>query len=108
MFSRRLRWDVPENALAELTRARVARGDVVDLTESNPTRVGLPYPAEALRAALAGADAATYAPTALGLASARAAVAAEYARGGEAVDPARVVLTASSSESYGFLFKLCC
>jgi alanine-synthesizing transaminase len=108
MFSRRLRWDGPENALAELTRARIARGDVVDLTESNPTRVGLPYPAEALRAALAGAAAATYAPAALGLASARAAVAAEYGRAGEAVDPARVVLTASSSESYGFLFKLCC
>jgi alanine-synthesizing transaminase len=35
-------------------------------------------------------------------------VAADYARAGSIVDPARVVLTASSSESYGFLFKLCC
>jgi hypothetical protein len=35
-------------------------------------------------------------------------VAADYARAGVTVDPARVVLTASSSESYGFLFKLCC
>ena len=108
MFSRRLVWDGPENALAALTRERLARGDVIDLTESNPTRVGLPYPGEALRVALARADAASYAPAPLGLASARAAVAAEYARAGEAVDPARVLLTASSSESYGFLFKLCC
>jgi alanine-synthesizing transaminase len=108
VFSRRLVWDAPENALAALTGERAARGEVIDLTESNPTRVGLPYPTEALRAALASADASTYAPTPLGLASARAAVAAAYARAGELVDPADVVLTASSSESYGFLFKLCC
>ena len=99
---------MPENALAALTGERVARGGVIDLTESNPTRVGLPYPGEALRAALGRADAATYAPTPLGLPSARAAVAEAYARAGEVVDPADVVLTASSSESYGFLFKLCC
>jgi len=103
-----LPWEVPENALAALTGERVARGDVIDLTESNPTRVGLPYPDEALRTALARADASTYAPTPLGLASARAAVAEAYARAGEVVEPADVVLTASSSESYGFLFKLCC
>jgi aspartate/methionine/tyrosine aminotransferase len=103
-----LPWEVPENALAALTGERVARGDVIDLTESNPTRVGLPYPDEALRTALARADASTYAPTPLGLPSARAAVAEAYARAGEVVDPADVILTASSSESYGFLFKLCC
>jgi alanine-synthesizing transaminase len=108
VFSRRLVWDGPENALAALSRDRAARGDVIDLTESNPTRVGLPYPGEELRAALARADVGSYAPAPLGLPGARAAVAAEYARAGEAVDPAQVVLTASSSESYGFLFKLCC
>jgi alanine-synthesizing transaminase len=108
VFSRRLTWDVPENALAALTRERLAHGDLIDLTESNPTRVGLPYPAEALRAALAGADATEYAPAPLGLPSARAAIAAEYARAGEVIDPEHVVLTASSSESYGFVFKLCC
>jgi aspartate/methionine/tyrosine aminotransferase len=35
-------------------------------------------------------------------------VAREYAARGVAVDPERIVLTASSSESYGFLFKLLC
>ena len=107
MRSRRLDWDPAENALAALTREASARG-AVDLTETNPTRVGLPYPDQAIAAALARAPIATYDPAPLGQAGARAAVAADYARAGVLVDPERVVLTASSSESYGFLFKLCC
>ena len=107
MRSRRLEWDPAENALAALSRAASARG-ALDLTETNPTRVGLPYPHQAIAAALARAPIATYDPAPLGQAPARAAVAADYARAGVTVDPERVVLTASSSESYGFLFKLCC
>jgi aspartate/methionine/tyrosine aminotransferase len=106
VFSRRLAWSSPENALAALERARGGRGELIDLTETNPTRVGLPYPTDEIRAALARTDVATYQPAPLGLPDARAAVAADYARAGVAVDAQRVVLTASSSESYGFLFKL--
>ncbi|HLK90822.1 MAG TPA: aminotransferase class I/II-fold pyridoxal phosphate-dependent enzyme, partial [Polyangia bacterium] len=108
MRSARLDWTVSENALAGVTRAAAARGGLLDLTETNPTRVGLAYPDGALSAALARAPFATYEPAPFGLPAARAAVAADYARAGLRVDPARVVLTASSSESYGFLFKLCC
>jgi alanine-synthesizing transaminase len=107
-FSARLPWSSPENTLAALTRARKARGDLVDLTESNPTSVGLGYPDERLRAALAPASSGRYEPSPLGLPVARAAVAAEYARAGVAADPDRVVITASSSESCSFLFKLLC
>jgi aspartate/methionine/tyrosine aminotransferase len=106
--SARLDWTPPENALAEASRAAATRGPVIDLTETNPTRISLPYPHQALAAALARAPFAVYEPAPLGLPAARAAVAADYARAGVSVDPARVVLTASSSESYGFLFKLCC
>jgi aspartate/methionine/tyrosine aminotransferase len=105
--SRRLEWDPAENALAALSRAASARG-ALDLTETNPTRVGLPYPHQAIAAALARAPIASYDPAPLGQPQARGAVAADYARSGLTVDPERVVLTASSSESYGFLFKLCC
>lgn len=108
MRSTRLTWDPPENALAAVARAAAAGGALLDLTDSNPTVVGLPYPTRALAAALARAPLADYRPAPLGLPSARAAVAADYARAGVAVDPDRIVLTASSSESYGFLFKLCC
>jgi alanine-synthesizing transaminase len=106
--SARLPWHVPENALATHVRDRRSRGDLHDLTESNPTRVGLAYPVDALRAAMARADPARYEPAPLGLPAARAAVAAAYAAEGAAVDPARVAITASSSESCSFLLKLLC
>jgi alanine-synthesizing transaminase len=108
LWSARLAWNTPENALAAHVRERRRDGDLLDLTESNPTRVGIGYPTEALRAALARADPSRYDPAPFGLPSARAAVAADYASAGAAVDPARVVLTASSSESCALLFKLLC
>jgi aspartate/methionine/tyrosine aminotransferase len=106
--SARLPWHVPENALADRVRQRRLRADLLDLTESNPTKVGLPYPSEALRAALAGADPARYEPAPLGTPVARAAVAQEFASAGAAIDPARVAITASSSESCSFIFKFLC
>jgi len=106
--STRLPWDPPENALAAVARAAAAAGALIDLTASNPTEVGLTYPAAGIAAALARAPISRYEPAPLGLPSARAAVAADYARAGVAVDSEQIVLTASSSESYGFLFKLCC
>lgn len=110
MLSRRLPWHAPENALAARVDDRRRRGDdVLDLTETNPTRVGLAYPVDALRAAIARVDPARYEPAPLGLPTARAAVAAEYvAASAPAVDPARIAITASSSESCSFLFKLLC
>jgi aspartate/methionine/tyrosine aminotransferase len=109
VFSRRLPWDRPENALALLERARrAAGGALLDLTESNPTRVGLPYPVAEIRDALAAAEVATYAPAPRGLPNARAAVAASYGDLGARVGADRLLLTASSSESYAFLFKTLC
>src|SRR5690606_34586966 len=80
---------------------------VIDLTESNPTRVGLPYPADLL-APLASPGALAYDPQPFGLPAARAAVAADAGRRGVQVDPADVVLTASTSEAYTWLVKLLC
>lgn len=109
MFSKRLPWGEPHNPLARRAAARRAAGlPVVDLTESNPTRVGFAYPTEAILAALADPGVARYEPDARGLPSARAAVAADYARLGARVDPEAIVLTASSSESYTRLFELLC
>jgi alanine-synthesizing transaminase len=109
VFSDRLRWDRPENALAVVERGRREAGlPVVDLTESNPTRVGLPYPVEALRQALGAGAADRYEPAPSGLPSARDAVVADYRANGHAIERDQVVLTASSSESYSLLFKLLC
>lgn len=109
MFSSRLPASLEENRISRaVARARAEGRSVIDLTESNPTRVGLRYPEAAILAALADPAALTYEPAPRGLEAARRAVAAYYARLGARVDPERVLLTASTSEGYALLFKLLC
>ena len=106
-FSRRTSWDRSENAHAEeLGRARAAGRSLVDLTESNPTRCG--FGGGELVSLLGHPRGLAYAPSALGHPAARAAVARYYADRGLAVSPAGVCLAASTSEAYGWLFKLLC
>ncbi len=96
------------NALACAVAARRARGaPILDLTVSNPTRVGIQYPTDLL-APLCDVAGLAYEPAALGLDRARAAVAADYQRRGTRVEPGQVVLSASTSEAYGWLFKTYC
>jgi alanine-synthesizing transaminase len=108
MFSNRL---PPHSDINPLSRAlaslRAAGAEMTDLTESNPTAVGFSYPLD-LFDPLSGEHVGRYAPQPLGLDSAREAVAADYARRGAEIDPQQVVLTASSSEAYSWLFKLLC
>src|SRR6185436_7389267 len=80
---------------------------VIDLTESNPTHVGLAYPPRLL-APLAEPRGLRYDPHPLGLAAAREAIAGDALRRGFTIDAADVVVTASTSESYSWLFKLLC
>jgi len=96
------------NATTRTLEALRHRGiDVLDLTVSNPTRVGLDYPADLL-ATLASSQGLSYDPQPMGMWSAREAVAADFARRGLTVSPERVALTASTSEAYAWLFKLLC
>lgn len=107
MFSRRLAWPPRENRLAALLRAKRSSGArLLDLTESNPTRIGLPYRGEEIAAALADPGAAVYEPDPRGHRRAREAVAAWCGRRGLAVSPERMILTASTSEAYALLFKM--
>jgi alanine-synthesizing transaminase len=98
MFSKRASWSAPVNAL---TLARRQRDGLLDLTVSNPTRAGLPYPLEELGEAFARAARAPYDPDPRGLLHAREAVAAHLT-----CHPDDLLLTASTSEAYAFLFKL--
>jgi aspartate/methionine/tyrosine aminotransferase len=109
IFSARLPWIAAENRLAEREAARrSADRPVLELTVTNPTAVGLSYPAQALANALGDPGVALYQPAPFGARLAREAVAADFARRGATVDPDAIALTASSSESYGLLFKLLC
>ena len=95
----------PNRFATGVARARAAGRPLIDLTESNPTRAGFLYPDDLL-APLADPRGLLYAPRALGLSSAREAVAADYARRGLPIRPERIVLTASTSEAYSLVFKL--
>ena len=104
-YSSRLRWDLASNRLTRLLDERRSSGAaILDLTESNPTAAGFAYPSDRILAALADPRALTYQPAAAGLPSARAAVSEDYYSG--RVDPGRILLTASTSEAYAFVFKL--
>jgi alanine-synthesizing transaminase len=99
VFSNRARWDAPLNQLTIARRSHA--GELIDLTETNPTRVGIEYPLDELSDSLALASRAPYTPDPRGLHSARAALAGHL--GCRAED---LLLTSSTSEAYGYLFKL--
>lgn len=102
MTSRRASWDLTENPLAAALERRRARGEaIVDLVETNPTKVGLAIDEAAIRTALSAPGVVRYEPSPKGLPAAREAIAAHHG-----VDPDRIVLTASTSEAYAFVFKL--
>jgi hypothetical protein len=98
MFSRRALWNTPPNRLA-IARAR--HPHALDLTESNPTRAGIPYPLHEIGEAFARAAHARYDPNPRGLLSAREALAEQLNCGA-----GELLITASTSEAYSFLFKL--
>jgi alanine-synthesizing transaminase len=101
MFSSRFHWDFHPNRLTQLLTAKRAGGAaVLDLTESNPTRAGFLYPPDLMHA-FDNPRALDYHPAPAGVLDARQAVAA-YCR----VEAERILLTASTSEAYGYLFKL--
>lgn len=98
--------DFEPNPLARLLAGKRARGArLLDLTVTNPTRVGLGYgppPTLALPA--------SYEPEPRGSLVAREAVARYVAEreGRDAIPCDRLILTASTSESYAHLFRLLC
>src|SRR5271167_4885582 len=95
MFSHRLPHGQPLNALSEL---RAQKRQILDLTESNPTHAGIVYPSFNFTASFA-----SYEPEPFGLLTARETIAREFD-----APVNRVVLTASTSEAYSWLFKLLC
>lgn len=102
-FSSRLPHEIHPNALTLIIEEKRREGlRVLDLTESNPTRAGIVYP-EGFLSALADPGAALYEPEPFGLPASRERIAAEYD-----ADPQHVVMTASTSEAYSWLFKLLC
>ncbi len=108
-FAQRTSWNLATNRYTEALEAH--RRDVrelLDLTASNPTTVGLQYREEELLRALTNRDALRYEPQPKGLPAARAAVAAYYAEHATQLSPEDLILTTSTSEAYSFVFRLLC
>ncbi len=93
---------------AAIREARASGQSLLDLTVSNPTVCGFEYDADAILSALGDPAAMTYDPDPRGLRSAREAVAGYYAGHSAELDPDALVLTTSTSEGYGYLFRLLC
>jgi aspartate/methionine/tyrosine aminotransferase len=108
MFSARTAWDRTANALTlAVERARSSGRALLDLTESNPTSAGI-FDTAPLVAELGHPRGTRYEPAPLGHAVAREAVAGYYASRGLTVDPAHLVLSASTSEAYSWIMSLLC
>jgi alanine-synthesizing transaminase len=125
-FARRTCWNLSTNRYTEaLEGHRRAGREVLDLTASNPTTVGLQYREEELLRALANREALRYEPQPKGLRAARTAIADYYAERDERsspdlldrrspaspndrISPDDLILTTSTSEAYSFVFRLLC
>jgi aspartate/methionine/tyrosine aminotransferase len=106
MFSSRFHWDFRANRITQAIAAKRGAGArLLDLTQSNPTHAGLRYPPEILRA-FDDERWLVYDPAPAGAPAAREAVAGYYAARGCDVAAERILLTASTSEAYAYLFKL--
>jgi alanine-synthesizing transaminase len=96
--------DAPSPLARALEALRSTQPEVIDLTVSNPTRVGLSYAAyDAVLGAGKGLD---YSPDPLGLTSARQAVSRHWPGRCARPEAESVLLLPSSSEAYLYVFTL--
>jgi aspartate/methionine/tyrosine aminotransferase len=109
MFSSRTNWHRQPNRLSQSLDERRRSGKLIfDLTISNPTEAGIEFPSEEILSAIAQPQSLLYTPDPKGLLSAREAIAEYYFSKRIDVHPSQIVLTASTSEAYSFLFTLLC
>ncbi len=104
LFSDRTPDDLSPNAISRAIEAHSSK-PLLDLTESNPTQCGFEYPAS-LFLGLSGVQVSLYGPESFGTLGARQAVARYLVSRGQVVKPENLLLTASTSEAYSYLFKL--
>ena len=107
VFSRRASWSLVPNRPHQVRLTLEAAGrPLLDLTRTNTTRLGFPYPRESLAAALSGEGIHRYDPDPSGSRRARGVLAAHLSRDRQAIDPDHIVLFSSTSEAYGCLFRV--
>lgn len=109
MFASRTNWSLKPNLLAEALESHKSSGRrLLDLSASNPTECGFKYDVVAIMRSLCAPASLQYRPDPKGLKPARQAVSDYYAERGERVSIDDLILTASTSEAYSFIFRLLC
>jgi alanine-synthesizing transaminase len=109
LFADRTNWNLKPNRLAEaLERHKSSGRKLLDLSASNPTECDFKYDAPAIMRSLCAPASLQYHPDPRGLKSARQAVSDYYSVRGEDVPIDDLLLTASTSEAYSFVFRLLC
>lgn len=109
-FSTRLPWEQTPNLFTKLLQENREQSiPLVDLTESNPTQVGLFSSHNGTWLdSLCNPNNLQYQPNSQGLWKAREAIAQDYQLRGFSPNPHHLVLCASTSEAYSWLFQLLC
>jgi len=112
MFSQRTQWNLEANRFSQVIEQHRKSGrELLDLSVSNPTAVGLEMNSAQILSAFNQPGALEYHPDPKGMLLARNAV-AEYYRERDTeksvIDPERIILTTSTSEGYSFVFRLLC
>ncbi|HEX6495780.1 MAG TPA: pyridoxal phosphate-dependent aminotransferase [Acidobacteriaceae bacterium] len=107
-FAARTEWSSEETAWSRALDARRRSGlPILDLTASNPTQCGFTYDT-GLLADLSAEGARAYDPDPHGMLEARMAVCGYYADHEARLEAQQIFLTTSTSEAYGWLFRLLC
>ncbi|WP_167884285.1 pyridoxal phosphate-dependent aminotransferase [Leptospira idonii] len=110
MFSDRIRnlgISDEENELTRIKREKETQSiPVLDLMASNPTLVGLEFPINILSHNLDKSFWSKYNPDPKGLPQTREAISSSYRTRNLEINPEDLILTASTSEAYSFIFKL--
>jgi len=84
-----------------------ARGiDIIDLTESNPTRCGFNFLSEDILSPLPDPQNLLYEPSSKGIREARKAISGYYKQRLSSINPEEIIITSGTSEAYAFLFRL--
>jgi len=98
-----------ENLLSQIKKEKEKNKiQIIDLTISNPTQVGLEFPSGVFSHSLEKESTSIYDPNPQGLLTARNAITKDYLSRSAEIDPKDLILTSSTSEAYSFLFKLLC
>jgi alanine-synthesizing transaminase len=107
MLSRRFNYNIEDNKISKLLKQKKSAGiEVLDLTESNPTKVFLEYDVTGILKSISHPDSMKYNPDPKGIQTAREAISLYYKDKNVEINEDDIFLTSGTSEAYSFVLKL--